>query len=63
MFNFSGRAEEWDEYKQFMPDVELCAAKVNVPTMEELKIKKLPKFKSIKLPKAKGFRDLDDPVS
>ena len=37
-----GMEDEWVEHKQFMPSMEVCAAKVSVPKLEELNIKQLP---------------------
>ena len=37
-----GVADEWVEHKQFMPQSEMCAAKVSIPQLEELSIEKMP---------------------
>jgi len=38
-----GVADEWVEHKQFMPSLEMCAAKVSSPKLQELSIQKMPK--------------------
>ena len=42
-YDIPGVADEWVEHKQFMPSLEMCAAKVSSPKLQELSIQKMPK--------------------